>query len=109
VKTHYKLSAKWTDDCQGKKDYDGDIISISTRYWPAKDYRLIGGNLVKPSANCSLILRHGEDDYFELISKDFEADTFEEIKVLVEKWAQEQMDRIVDLLRTIFPNIVLTK
>ena len=26
--------AMWTDDCQGKKDYDGNMVSISTRYWP---------------------------------------------------------------------------
>ena len=28
------LSAKWTNDCQGKKDYDGPILEVSTRYWP---------------------------------------------------------------------------
>lgn len=30
-----KIDAKWTPDCQGKKDYDGQILSISTRYWPS--------------------------------------------------------------------------
>ena len=28
------VPAKWTDDCQGKKDYDGKILCLSTRYWP---------------------------------------------------------------------------
>ncbi len=29
-----RLAAKWTNDCQGKKDYDGSIVRITTRYWP---------------------------------------------------------------------------
>lgn len=29
-----RINARWTDDCQGKKDFDGTIIDISSRYWP---------------------------------------------------------------------------
>jgi hypothetical protein len=25
---------KWRNDCQGKKDYDGRIVHVSSRYWP---------------------------------------------------------------------------
>ena len=32
---HLLLAAEWTDDCQGKKDYDGDVLAITTRCWPA--------------------------------------------------------------------------
>jgi hypothetical protein len=82
-----KVPAKWTDDCQGKKDYDGDIVSISTRYWPE------GGGFsvlhpdrtwtnglpgIKPSAKSELILRHageGLNNRTVLAAKEFEADT----------------------------------
>ena len=33
--SQFKLVARWTDDCQGKKDFDGRLLSYSTRYWPA--------------------------------------------------------------------------
>jgi len=26
---------KWTNDCQGKKDFDGPIVTLSSRYWPS--------------------------------------------------------------------------
>ena len=29
-----KVSARWTNDCSGKKDFDGRIVDLSTRYWP---------------------------------------------------------------------------
>lgn len=29
-----KVPATWEDDCQGKKDYDAELVSLSTRYWP---------------------------------------------------------------------------
>ena len=94
----YKLQARWTDDAQGKKDYDGDIVSVSTRYWPSRDYRQIGGNLTKPSAQCSILIRFGEGESKPLIVKEFEARTFEEIKDQVEAWAQLQMNRVTELL-----------
>jgi hypothetical protein len=120
VSDNLKLYARWTDDCQGKKDYDGPIISISTRYWPRgggfhlfnSDHPQDGfqGNEtrpeVKPSATCSLVIRHGEredggggGDWIKLISKEFEGDTFESIKLEVEAFAQAQMDRVVEILK----------
>jgi hypothetical protein len=65
-----KLAAKWTNDCGGKKDYDGDILSVSTRYWPADGgFWIDKGDglglrkndvLSKPSAKSSLLLWNGE-------------------------------------------------
>ena len=114
----HTLSATWTDDCQGKKDYDGDILSISTRYWPGPAG---GGTMAfdtgtgevstipygpKPSAKSSLILRYwhekGYEDYETLIEREFEGDTFEDVKAQVEAWAQEQMDEAAGLLRRSF-------
>jgi hypothetical protein len=88
-----RLAAQWTDDCFGKKDYDGDILSVSTRYWP------------DCTAHSSLILwTKYEDcrDDVRLIDKDFEAASFEELAPQVEAWAQEQMDKAFEALRADF-------
>ena len=114
-----KLAAKWTNDCGGKKDYDGDILSVSARYWPPDggfwvmtDERGFRKNdvLRKPSATCSLLLWNGEEgtredtggDYIDLIQAEFEGDTFEEVAAQVEAWAQEMTDRAVAALRREF-------
>lgn len=107
------LNAKWTDDCQGKKDFDGDILSISTRYWPRgggigfltqkNDHIEISHNEnqnIKPSAKSSLVLWISEDKSIDLISQEFEADTEQEVKEAVEKWARQQFGDILGLLRT---------
>jgi hypothetical protein len=115
---HIKLAAKWTNDCGGKKDYDGDILSVSTRYWPEDGGFWIGDEkgfrkndiLSKPSAKCSLCFWDGSEGtredtggaYSNLISADFEGDTFEEVAAKVEAWAQEQTDRAVAALRREF-------
>lgn len=126
-----QLRARWTDDCQGKKDYDSPIVEISTRYWPrgggfdllnVQDGKVLSWESnearpdVKPSAHSSLVIRHGavgpdtpetEDlhadaNFFTLTDAEFEAETEEEVKALVEKWAQEQMDKVVEILRIAF-------
>jgi hypothetical protein len=111
---------KWTLDCQGKQDYDGRLVTISTRYWPA------GGGFhtlntadglglrpsiethpdLKPSANAAIHLEYGPDadengfnaDYIVLVDKDFEGETEAEVKAQVEAWVQEQFDTISNLL-----------
>ena len=109
------LDAEWTDDCQGKKDYDAPIIEISTRYWPrGGGFMLVRREEgqpvkieenearpeVKPSANSTLIIRHSEGmGIAELAEQNFEADTYEEVAAQVETWAQQQMDRVVAALR----------
>ena len=115
-----KLNAEWTNDCCGKKDYDGDVLQISTRYWPRGGSCLmldtaqpeLGLHHVddgsKPSAHSSLLL-HGDGDYVTLTEKEFEAETFEEVAAQVEAWAQEQMDKAEAALRAAFerPNVEL--
>jgi hypothetical protein len=115
-----RLQAEWTDDCQGKKDYDGDILSISTRYWPRGGGFFVLRNAgdgvafeendarpyIKPSATSSLMLTYHKDgggDYVDLTEQSFEGETFEEVAAQVEVWAQEQMDRAVRALRAEFP------
>ena len=96
--------AKWTPDCQGKQDYDGRLISISTRYWPSgggfhindvQGFRLSTDSRIKPSAHTSIHLNFGEPDeygygdYRVLAEKEFTADTEAEVKVQVEAWVRE--------------------
>lgn len=113
-----KLLAKWTDDCQGKKNYDGPVLVVSTRYWPPEggfstfdtttgvfDHQPVRGG--KHTATCSLDLIDAETDdeygdHVSLIERDFSADTFEKLKSQVERFAQTQVDRATKALRDAF-------
>lgn len=112
-----KLLAKWEDDCLGKKNYDGVILRISTRYWPRTGSLMIldrntGQMKMNPdagmhSARCSLEILDGEDDDeygtgISLIEADFRDRDFSTVKNAVEKFAQEQMDKAVKALKEAF-------
>ena len=112
-----KPTAKWTDDCQGKKDYDGSLIDISTRYWPrgggfsvlTAERQWLGNEArpdVRPSASASLLLRYiddgGDEDYIDLVEQSFEAETQEEVQRAVEAWVQAKFDEVSTLLREHF-------
>jgi hypothetical protein len=120
-----KLDANWTDDCQGKKDYDGPILWLSTRYWPPDGGMLIfntnepekllhppempeGGLPGYPCARSSLVIRGFDYDSngrgIELADSGYiYGESFEEIAAKVEAWAQEQMDKAVAALKREFP------
>ena len=108
--------AAWSDDCQGKKDYDGRLLDISTRYWPGPAG---GGSMTfntgaqefgarpygpKPSAKSSILLRHGEPDeygygdYLVWREQEFEADTEADVKAKVETWVAQQMVDVIAAL-----------
>lgn len=101
----------WTDDCSGKKDYDGVVLRISTRYWPRGGSTFIcdGGGFRKhddgrkPYAHSGLLLG-GYNDYVTISESGFEGETFEEVAKLVESWAQEQMDKVETVLSVAFKN-----
>jgi len=115
-----KPAARWTPDCQGKWDYDGRLISISTRYWPSgggfhiydpkQPERGLHSSLddfpeIKPSANAAIHIECGEPDekghnssYAVLSERDFEANTEQTVKAEVEVWVAEQYSRIVKCL-----------
>lgn len=86
--TELRPAAVWTPDCQGKQDFDGPILSISTRYWPA-------GYGPTPSANVALMVDLPDGEQLEIKSQDFAADTETEVKALVEAWAQATMEAVV--------------
>jgi len=111
-----RIAAKWTNDCQGKKDFDGSIIRVSTRYWPrgggfhvSVDGEWQGNDKrqqIVPSATASIVLCHGEPregspegDYLTLIERHFNAETEDEVKSQVEIWTQAQFDRIAAAMK----------
>jgi len=99
-----KVPATWENDCQGKKDYDAELVSLSTRYWPKGGgfSAIIDGKWeenenrphIKPSAKSAILLKLPDDEYVEVVAKEFEGESFEEIKKQVEQWAEEQYCKI---------------
>lgn len=91
--------ARWTDDCSGKKSYDGRLLSIDTRYWPGS--KSPDG---RPSAKASIIINHGEPDedgygdYTVWRSIGISGDTEAEVKAAVEAWVRETMQLVMDLV-----------
>src|SRR5688572_23501419 len=99
--------AEWTDDAQGKKDYDAELVGVTTRYWPrgggisildGSGFHTNARQDIKPSAKSEIYIRAKEaEDFTEmipLVSKEFEGETFEKVAAQVEAWVQEQMNRV---------------
>ena len=76
---------EWTDDCQGKKDYDGRLLSVSSRYWPPR-YDSAG----KHTAASSILWGDPATEYVEIARREFSADSLDDVKRLVEAWVLEQ-------------------
>lgn len=85
----YVPQAKWIDDCQGKKDFDCALLSISTRYWPER-YQQNG----MCSAECTIGLNF-DLDIVPLITKEFEAHSENVVKTLVEVWVTDESRRLL--------------
>lgn len=115
--TNLKPNVKWTNDCQGKKDYDGPLVSVSSRYWPSHPEQLEGKHWNELTAENELAIRPYEKDgrpsaiasivldlegeggnYLTWREQEFKADTQEDVKRLVEEWVQEQFDEVRRLL-----------
>jgi hypothetical protein len=111
---------EWTDDCQGKKDYDGPLVSVSTRYWPsgggfhvfdsAKPELGLRQNQdgSPPSAHASIILecvRGDDDEGITLADKKFKGPTQSNVQQQVETWVQEQLEKIAGLLNALRTNV----
>lgn len=111
------VPATWTDDCQGKKDFDGSLVTLSTRYWPRGGSALVfqGATFVSdgtdperqrtipPSAHATIYLGSTAngfyDDAVKLADAEFSGETEAEVKRLVEEWAAGQYARIGAVLR----------
>lgn len=98
-----RLGINWTDDCSGKKDYDGDLVSISTRYWPSS-YQTNG----LCSAHCSILLltrgSHESGHARTLAQKEFEGPTFVQVAAQAEVWALEQANKVATAMLAAFPD-----
>lgn len=73
---------QWLKDCQGKEDYDGTLLSVSSRYWPG-NYRDDG----RPSAESQIIFLGST-----IAEKDFDGDTKQEVQQAVEAWVSEKVE-----------------
>lgn len=107
----------WTPHNRGMQDYDGNLLSISCRFYPNGYYyhAMIEGQVQEvfvehpPLAVCRLLLRftntEGEQPYEDALSlaeRHFQAPTEAEVKAQVEAWAGAQLDSVAGVLRTAF-------
>jgi len=105
-----RCAAEWTNDCSGKMDYDGPVLSVSTRYWPRGGgfFVLNAGEIqqndarpeIKPSARSSIILHYADEEYEELISQHFEAETEQKVRRMVETWVHAQFRAILKKVKS---------
>ena len=103
-----ELQAEWTPDCQGKQDYDADLVSLSTRYWPrgggyaemTADGRWLENEArpsIPPSATATIYL---QDE--PLTTGSFDGATEAEVKAKVEAWAREQFAKVASAMSAAF-------
>ena len=107
------LAAEWTLDCQGKQDYDAEIVSLSTRYWPRGggfsirqdgEFKTNHRQDIKPSAVVAIYLVSGDPNdhrHEKIWSAKFEAETEAEVNALVEAWAREKFAKVVAIMRSL--------
>ena len=111
-----KTTAVWTNDCCGKKDFDGEMLTVSSRYWPkggsgmAFDTEHPGRGLHRydDGSQCSAsskILFHytkenGDTDYLVVAETGdyITGATQEEVQTKIEDWVQKTTDRILRAL-----------
>lgn len=110
-----KYEFEWTPDCQGKWDYDGQIIYVSTRYWPRggswhlyQDGKFVSDSTaperqhIRPSAHASI---HFMEYDRVLADKKFEGETEEEVKEAVKVWVDQQIQLLEKrLISLLFPS-----
>lgn len=104
-----ELQAEWTPDCQGKWDFDADLVRLSCRYWPQ------GGGIsifdtstgawedndarphIPPSAMASIYIQDRE-----VAKAEFDGNTEAEVKAKVEQWARQQFAVIVGAVHSAY-------
>jgi hypothetical protein len=106
---------EWKPDCQGKWDYDCDLVSLSCRYWPQGGgfhvYDTMNGSWegnevrpgIRPSAKASICIGDlAIGPYEELAEVKFDGDTEDEVKAKIEAWAAEMIGRVDAAIRREF-------
>jgi len=89
--TNENALVKWSWDCGLKLDYDGGIISISSRFYPphksSEDYGKYHGTV-------SVLM--GDDYLFE---KEIEANTLDDLKTTVEDYVAKANEKICNAVK----------
>lgn len=106
---------EWLPDCQGKQDYDFDLVALSCRYYPrGGGFSIFQPDIcewqdnedrpeIRPSAVASICIGDlANGPYETLASADFVGDTESDVKAKVEAWAREQMARVVKAMHQEF-------
>jgi hypothetical protein len=103
---------EWKLDCQGKQDFDDNLVFLSCRYYPrgggfSTFTASPGGPVdwkhnedrpeIKPTAYAGVYLRG-----MVLAELTVEGETEAEVKEQVERWARVQIESIYDLLLVAF-------
>lgn len=91
----FEPCVRWEDDCQGKADYDGPLLSVSSRYWPAKFGH-------RHSAHSALVLHHGKPDDQGwkgerkiICEREFTGSSKEDVQQQVEEWVDNMSHRVL--------------
>lgn len=74
----------WSFDCGFKLDFDGPIVRASSRFYPPKTH-------YGPTWDGSVSILFGEE---ELVSKEFNCPTLEELRTQVEEYVNEVKAKI---------------
>lgn len=94
-----ELQAEWTPDCQGKQDFDADLVRLSSRFYPRGGgySELRSGvwleNRDRPSIPPSAVATIYFQDK-ELARAGFDGETEEEVKAKLEAWARDQFAKV---------------
>jgi hypothetical protein len=95
------LRAEWENDCQGKRDFDCEIIGLSSRTYPrGGGFTAYGpGGVIERDEDRPHIkpsgVAHIAVDGACVLTKNFEAETSKEVESQIEQWAKEQHAKIV--------------
>ena len=105
----------WIPDCQGKMDYDCELVHLSCRYWPrGGGFHLFDSSKgtfegnesrpeIMPSATASILIGDPVNgSYEDMIWQEFDGSTESEVKSQVETWAKEMIARVDRAIRREF-------
>lgn len=104
---------EWKPDCQGKWDYDADLVMLSCRYWPRgggyTTFNTATGKVENnndrpqiPPHACATILFGDDCGDAPIAREDFTGETEEEVKAMVEAWSAYAMSRVEAAIRREF-------
>lgn len=94
-----ELQAQWEPDCQGKQDFDADLVHLSSRFYPQGGgfSELSAGRWLENSDRPRILPSAVATIYLQdraLASAHFEGYTEAEVKAKLEAWAREQFIKV---------------